>query len=156
MLRVSCGTSRTSKHYDLQSAGASSFKTRRLHCPISSSTHKALANMGGLAYGSYGAGTALVIIGLCMSLGSLGNWIAAANYTARYALPRRGRSFRCSTPTLHDPLPREVLTHTTRQVGAFIESISPYTWASTGIGLCIGLSVVGAAWSVKSILDTHT
>ena len=34
-------------------------------------------------------------------------------------------------------------------VGAFIESISPYAWAATGIALCIGLSVVGAAWSVK-------
>lgn len=33
-------------------------------------------------------------------------------------------------------------------VGAFLESISPYAWASTGIALCIGLSVVGAAWSV--------
>jgi hypothetical protein len=33
-------------------------------------------------------------------------------------------------------------------VGAFLESISPYAWASTGIGLCIGLSVIGAAWSV--------
>ncbi|KAF1348737.1 ATP synthase subunit C-domain-containing protein [Delphinella strobiligena] len=33
-------------------------------------------------------------------------------------------------------------------VGNFIESISPYAWASTGIGLCIGLSVIGAAWGI--------
>jgi len=36
-------------------------------------------------------------------------------------------------------------------VGNFIESISPYAWADTGIALCIGLSVVGAAWSVTHL-----
>jgi hypothetical protein len=36
-------------------------------------------------------------------------------------------------------------------VGAFLESISPYTFASVGIALCIGLSVVGSAWYVRRL-----
>lgn len=32
------------------------------------------------------------------------------------------------------------------QVGQFLESVSPYAWANIGIAICIGMSVVGAAW----------
>ena len=40
-------------------------------------------------------------------------------------------------------------------IGRFLEETSPYLWASTGIGLCIGFSVLGAGWCVYHTHNRH-
>ena len=37
-------------------------------------------------------------------------------------------------------------------VGRFLEESNPYAWASVGIGMCIGLSGLGAGWCVFILL----
>ena len=38
-------------------------------------------------------------------------------------------------------------------VGAFLESTSPYVWANLGIACCIGMSVIGAGSYVLAVSD---
>ena len=60
----------------------------------------------------------------------------------------RWRSFQCRS---YSRWTSWIASDGALQVGQFLESVSPYAWADLGISLCIGLSVVGAAWYVWEI-----
>ena len=74
----------------------------------------------------------------------------------------------CSLPALHRSVsppgcPRTALNPVVIpgsgeafNVGRFLEETSPYAWASTGIGLCLGLSVLGAGWFVSFLPTSST
>lgn len=55
------------------------------------------------------------------------------------ALDKRLTPFRLSRPGSGEAF----------NVARFLEEVNPYMWAMTGIGLAVGLSVLGAGWSVQ-------
>lgn len=95
-----------------------------------------------LSYGTGGATAALGVVALCMYM--LDGVHAIANDEQTCSSTTRAK---LSTYAITCQTKRIKLSIRNRSEHS-LESVSPYTWASLGIALCIGLSVVGSAWYV--------
>lgn len=95
-----------------------------------------------LSYGLGGTTAALTVVGLCMNPSQLPPRIYI-NQRLDLLFTGDGEAFNVGYDP-HEKIRAQLIEN--EKVGEFLETVSPYAWADLGIGLCIGLSVVGAAW----------